>query len=105
MVTELVCTNATLTGVTQQSRIDITWLNPPHTSPSYKNSIPGELDMNHLFLKLYIKAQNLAKNEEGQDLVEYALLVSLIALSCITGMKGVATFLINTYSNISTSIG
>ena len=60
--------------------------------------------MNHLFLKLYIKFQNLAKDEEGQDLVEYALLVSLIALGCITGMKGVATFLTNTYSNISSSI-
>ena len=31
--------------------------------------------MNHLFLKLYIKLENLAKDEEGQDLVEYALLV------------------------------
>ena len=61
--------------------------------------------MNHLFLNLYIKLQNLAKDEQGQDLVEYALLVSLIALSCITGMKNVATFLINTFSNISTSIG
>jgi pilus assembly protein Flp/PilA len=61
--------------------------------------------MNQLFLKLYLKLQNLAKDEQGQDLVEYALLVSLIALSCITGMKGVATFLNNTFSNISNSIG
>jgi Flp pilus assembly pilin Flp len=61
--------------------------------------------MNHILLKLYIKLQNLAKSEEGQDLVEYALLCSLIALSCISGMKNLATFLINAFSNISTSIG
>jgi pilus assembly protein Flp/PilA len=61
--------------------------------------------MNHLFLKLYIKLQNLAKNEQGQDLVEYALLASIIALGCISTMKGLATFLNNTFSNISNSIG
>jgi Flp pilus assembly pilin Flp len=60
--------------------------------------------MNHLFLKLYIKLQNLAKSEEGQDLVEYALLCSLIALGCITSMKGVATFLNNVFSNVSNSL-
>jgi pilus assembly protein Flp/PilA len=61
--------------------------------------------MNHLFLKLYIKLQNLAKNEEGQDLVEYALLVSLIAMGCISGMKNLATYLITVFSNVSNSIG
>ena len=60
--------------------------------------------MNHLILKLYIKLRNLAQDEQGQDLVEYALVVSLIALGCITGMKNLATFLTNTYSNISSSI-
>ena len=60
--------------------------------------------MNHLFLKLYIKLQNLAKDEQGQDLVEYALLVSIIALGCITSMKGVATFLNNVFSNVSNSL-
>jgi Flp pilus assembly pilin Flp len=61
--------------------------------------------MNHLFLKLYIKLQNLAKNEEGQDLVEYALLCSLIALGCISSMSSVATFLTNVFSNVSNSLG
>ena len=31
--------------------------------------------MNNLFLTLYVKLQNLMNREEGQDLVEYALLV------------------------------
>jgi len=61
--------------------------------------------MNHLFLKLYIKLQNLANDEQGQDLVEYALLCSLVALGCISSMKSVAIFVNNVFSNISNSIG
>ena len=33
--------------------------------------------MNNLFLKLYVKFQELKNNEEGQDMVEYALVVAL----------------------------
>jgi len=36
--------------------------------------------MNNLFLSLYVRLQNLMTREEGQDLVEYALLVALILL-------------------------
>ena len=46
--------------------------------------------MNHLYLSLYVKLQNLMSREEGQDLVEYALLVSLIALAVIAGVGNVA---------------
>jgi pilus assembly protein Flp/PilA len=35
--------------------------------------------MNNLLLKLYVKFQELKNHEEGQDLVEYALVVALIA--------------------------
>ena len=38
-----------------------------------------------------MKFQGLKNGEEGQDLVEYALLVALIALVCITGVGNVAT--------------
>ncbi len=61
--------------------------------------------MNNLFLKLYIKLQNLAKSEQGQDLVEYALLCSLIALACITGVKGIATAVNSVFTNVSNSLG
>ena len=47
--------------------------------------------MNNLFLKLYIKVQDLMNREEGQDLVEYALLITLIALAAVTGIGKVAT--------------
>jgi pilus assembly protein Flp/PilA len=60
--------------------------------------------MNNLFLALYVKFQNLMTREEGQDLVEYALLVCLIALAAITGVNKVASAITLVFSNISASL-
>ena len=57
--------------------------------------------MNNLFLTLYVKLQNLMNREEGQDLVEYALLVCLVALVCVAAIQGVATGIKTVFSNIS----
>jgi pilus assembly protein Flp/PilA len=61
--------------------------------------------MNNLFLKLYVKFQELKNNEEGQDMVEYALVVALIALAATAAMQGVGTALTNRFTSISTAIG
>jgi len=60
--------------------------------------------MNNLFLKLYAKFQALKNNEEGQDMVEYALVVALIALAATTAIGGVGTALVGQFTNISTGI-
>jgi pilus assembly protein Flp/PilA len=60
--------------------------------------------MNNMFLALYVKLQNLMSREEGQDLVEYALLVCLIALAAITGVNKVAGAVTTVFSNISNSL-
>lgn len=60
--------------------------------------------MNNLALRLYIKLQNLANNEQGQDLVEYALVIALISLAVITSTKGVATAVNTVFSNVSNSL-
>jgi len=41
----------------------------------------------------------LWKEEEGQDLVEYGLLVVLIALGCVLAMKGLASGISDAFSN------
>jgi pilus assembly protein Flp/PilA len=68
-----------------------------------QNTMIGEKQMQIIFVKLYALLQNL-KNEEGQDLVEYALLVALIALVCVTGISNVATAINTVFSNISASL-
>jgi pilus assembly protein Flp/PilA len=62
-----------------------------------------EIKMDGTLLKLYVKFQGL-KNEDGQDLVEYALLVALIALVCVTGVSNVASAINTVFSHISGSL-
>jgi pilus assembly protein Flp/PilA len=40
--------------------------------------------------KLYINLQNLMAGEEGQDLIEYALVVALIAFAAVGAMQTLA---------------
>lgn len=61
--------------------------------------------MNNAFLKLHLKLQALEDSVDGQDLVEYGLLVSLIALVCISGIGKLAGSVTTIFSNISTSLG
>jgi pilus assembly protein Flp/PilA len=51
-----------------------------------------------------VKVQRLLNREEGQDLVEYALLVCLIALAAISGIKNVASAVNKVFSNVSSSL-
>jgi len=60
--------------------------------------------MSELSLKLYMKFQGLMSGEQGQDLVEYTLLVCLIALAAIAGVNHVATAVIKVFGNISSSL-
>lgn len=60
--------------------------------------------MNSLFLTIYVKAQNLINREDGQDLVEYALLITLVALAAITGINKVASAINTVFSNISNTL-
>jgi pilus assembly protein Flp/PilA len=59
--------------------------------------------MNTMLLKLYVKFQDLMNREEGQDLVEYALVVALIALGATASMKVLATAISTEFTTISTA--
>ncbi len=43
-------------------------------------------------------------DEQGQDLVEYAMLMAFIALVCILGLQNLGTAINNTYNTVSTSL-
>ena len=60
--------------------------------------------MSNTLMNLYVKFQGLKNGEQGQDLVEYALLVALIALVCVAGVNNVATAVNNVFSTISSSL-
>jgi pilus assembly protein Flp/PilA len=60
--------------------------------------------MNTLFLKIYVKIQDLMNREEGQDLVEYALLITLISLAAVAGLNKVSSAVNLVFSNISATL-
>jgi pilus assembly protein Flp/PilA len=47
---------------------------------------------------------SLAYNEEGQDLVEYALIVALIALAATAGMNTLATAINTGFTTLGTTL-
>lgn len=60
--------------------------------------------MNDLMLKMYIKMKDLMSREEGQDLVEYALVVALIAFGAVAGMKQLSTEINSAFDAISSDL-
>jgi pilus assembly protein Flp/PilA len=60
--------------------------------------------MNNLYLKMIVKIQELASREEGQDLVEYALVVALIAFGATAGMSALGKGINTLFTNISTTL-
>ena len=59
--------------------------------------------MTSFLTKLYIKLQAL-KDESGQDLIEYALIVALIALAATAGMSSVAVQINGAFEKIGTKL-
>ncbi|MGO9316370.1 MAG: Flp family type IVb pilin [Terracidiphilus sp.] len=59
--------------------------------------------MNSLFLMSFVRFQKLMNNEEGQDLVEYALVVALIALGATASMQSLASAISSAFASISTT--
>jgi pilus assembly protein Flp/PilA len=47
---------------------------------------------------------NLYRDEQGQDLIEYALVVALIAFAAVSGMNTVATKINSAFVNIGSKL-
>ncbi|HTB97234.1 MAG TPA: hypothetical protein VK716_09520 [Terracidiphilus sp.] len=60
--------------------------------------------MKDLMLKMYTKMQTLMAAEEGQDLVEYALVVALIAFGAVAGMGALSTEINKAFNDISSDL-
>ena len=60
--------------------------------------------MNKMLLNLYIKFQALKNGEEGQDLVEYALMAGFVAIAAGSIMPGVSRSISTIFSKISSTM-
>ena len=61
--------------------------------------------MKDQMLRLSVKVKNLLSRDEGQDLIEYALVVALVAFAATAGMKTLATGINDAFTHISTVLG
>jgi pilus assembly protein Flp/PilA len=48
--------------------------------------------------------KNVVRHEEGQDLIEYALICALIALACVGTMPSIGTALNNIFSSVNSNL-
>ena len=63
--------------------------------------------MKNAFLKLYVTGQMLKsrlKEEDGQDLVEYAAVIALVVLALVGGMNTLANGINTAMGTVSTKI-
>jgi len=63
--------------------------------------------MRNAFLKLYVTSQMLKsrlKDEQGQDLVEYAAVIALVVLALVGGMSTLANGINTAMTVVSTRI-
>jgi len=60
--------------------------------------------MKNAFLMLSVRIQSLLSREEGQDLIEYALVVALIALAATAGMTTLAGDINKAFTNIGNTL-
>ena len=60
--------------------------------------------MKKYLTKWYVRFQTLLSDDRGQDLIEYALVVALIAFAATAGMNTVASDINAAFSNIGNKI-
>lgn len=60
--------------------------------------------MKNILAMVFIRLHDLKRGEQGQDLVEYALLLTMISLALVSGIDGIASAVNNVFSNISSSL-
>jgi len=60
--------------------------------------------MNNMLIKLYVKFQELKDREEGQDLVEYALVIVLVSIAAVASLGTLASKITGVFSAISADL-
>jgi pilus assembly protein Flp/PilA len=61
--------------------------------------------LNDLLLKVHFRIRDFLAREDGQDLVEYALVVALISFGAVTAMKALSTEIKTAFTTISSELG
>jgi len=64
----------------------------------------NSMNLNNTLLKLSIKVKTMLSDDRGQDLVEYALVVAIIALGATAAMSTLSTDINAVFTNIASRL-
>jgi len=64
----------------------------------------NSMNLNNKLLELSIKIKTMLSDDRGQDLVEYALVVAIIALGATAAMSTLSSDINAIFSNIGTKL-
>jgi pilus assembly protein Flp/PilA len=94
------------------TKVTLPKMEQPSSFRTSRRSVNGILDcmgirehIENLGLRVLIELQNLRNDESAQDLVEYALIVAVLAFGSVAGMKSLAAGVSSAFENVSTSLG
>ena len=62
------------------------------------------MKLHDLIVRVYLACETSLEREEGQDLVEYALVVALISLGSVTSMKVLSLAIGTAFKDVSSSL-
>jgi len=60
--------------------------------------------MDGLLFRAFLRLQQFSKAEDGQDLIEYALIVALVSLAAIAGLGLVGSSISAMFNNLAKSV-
>ena len=56
-------------------------------------------------LALYLRIRNMLAREEGQDLIEYAILLAILAVALIAVLPAISAWVTNQFNTLNTNLG
>lgn len=60
--------------------------------------------MQFFLSKVFFRLQCLSSREEGQDLVEYALVLALISVTAVTSLHSLASRIVAVFTSVSNDL-
>jgi pilus assembly protein Flp/PilA len=72
--------------------------------PSKEDFVIGMIKRRKKMIRYLVNMMEMVKNEEGQGMVEYALIIGGIAIVALVAMKLIAPELSTLFTNISTEL-
>lgn len=61
-------------------------------------------DFEHTFAEPLKNAWNFLRQEDGQDIAEYTLILSLIVCVCVSGVSNVGTMILHGLQNVCNAL-